>query len=434
MSGLDASPAGGSNEAVKEAFREALRAEQRATSAASALADLRRRVAALSDAEIPGPALLEVIAGRVNAARGTLWRLGPSSFELAAALGTPAPRLRFPAPHPFGQPVIPPRGWLPADHLPPQLQALCGKNERLYFVPLERQLLLLGFAILSLPPNRAPEAAAFEDLEPLLALGTRALHHQWELEDLSARRSALAEEVSEQRRYAQALEASRWGVTQGDRVRLEFLRFASRSLSQGLSELLILLKLGMDGAYSEEETGSAFQTATRIAHHLRALLAEVERCTETAERTVTLEPLDPSPVLRAAKETFERQGGSNLTWPNLWMPLPKILGDSAILQEVFATLLGLQAFHARTEHEALRMEISAATLRLRFPFPSLDLGPVVGALDGIHAEGPDPGGTGGPALALVVSRQLLRDLGGELRVEAESDGSVVCVDLALAPA
>src|SRR5690348_7675785 len=220
--------AGGSNEAAKEAFREALRAEQRAAAAEGALSSLRRQVVTLAGEEAPAPALLEAIAGRLGAARATLWRLGPSSFELAAALGS-APKLRFPAPHPFGQPALPPRGWLPKEGLPPQLQTLRGLDEQLYFVPLERHLLLLGFAILSLPAGRAPEAAAFDDLEPLMALGAQALHHQWELEDLSARRSALAEEVSEQRRYAQALEASRWGVTQGDRVRLEFLRFASRS-------------------------------------------------------------------------------------------------------------------------------------------------------------------------------------------------------------
>jgi len=436
MAGSSPPPASGSNEAAKEAIREALRAEQRAAAAEAALDRLRQRVIALSSAEAPGPVLLEALASRLGAARATLWRLGPSSFELAAAIGIAPPKLRFPAPHPFGQPVLPPRGWLPMEGLPPQLQALRGrdggKDERFYFVPLERQLLLLGFALLSLPARPAPDAAALDELEPLLALGAQAFHHQWELGDLSSRRSALADEVSEQRRYAQALEESRWGVTQGDRVRLEFLRFASRSLSQGLSELLVLLKLGMDGAYSEEEAGAAFGSASRIAHHLRSLLAEVERCTETAERTVSIAPMDLSLVLRAAKEAFERQGGSGLSWPNLWVPLPKVLGDAAILQEVLATLLGLQAFHARTAHETLRVELGAQTLRLRFPFPGLDLAPVVGALDGTHDEGPDPGGTGGPALALVVSRQLLRDLGGELRVESEGEGSVVCVDLSLA--
>lgn len=430
MTGLD--PSSGSHEGAKEAFREALRAEQRAVAAETALAGLRRGVIALSGAQVPAQALLETLAGRLGAARAMLWRLGLSTFEPAAAFGTPLPRVRFPAPHPFGHPVIPPRGRLPEADLPVEVLQMRSPGAQLYFLPLERQFLLQGFAILALPAERKPEAELFEELEPLLALGIQSLRHQWELEEVSARRSALAEEVSEQRRYAEALEASRWGVTQGDRVRLEFLRFASRSLSQGLSELLVLLKLGMDGAYSEEEAAAAFRNATRIANHQRALLAEVERCTETAERTVELEPLDPSPVLRAAKEAFERQGGSGLRWPNLWVPLPKVLGDTAILQEVLATLLGLQAFHARADHEALRMEIGAHALRLRFPFPGLDLAPVVGALDGLHAEGPDPGGLGGPALALVVSRQLLRDLGGDLRVEPEGEGSVVCVDLSLA--
>lgn len=431
MSGPSPYP-GSSNEAAKEALREALRAEQVAARAASALSELRGQVSAMAEADAPGQPLLEAIVRRLGASCGAMWRLGAASFEAAAAVGLTPPRLRFPAPHPFGHPVLPPRGWLPDEGLPPGLLGLRGPGEQLYFVPLERQLLLLGFAILSMPKNRAPEEAAFQDLEPLLALGGWAFHKQWEMEDLSTRRSALAAEVSEQRRYAQALEETRWGVTQGDRVRTEFLRFASRSLSQGLAELLVLLKLGMDGAYTEEESGAAFQSATRIAHHLRSLLVEVERCTETAERTVTLGPVDPLPVLRAAKEAFERQGGEGLTWPNLFTPLPKILGDSAILQEVFATLLGLQAFHARAPHEALRIEIGASALRLRFPFPELDLSPVVGALDGLHAEGPDPGGTGGPALALVVSRQLIRDLGGDLRVDSEGTGSVVCVDLSLA--
>ncbi len=432
MPGPNPHSAGSSNEAAKEAFREALRAEQRASSAEAALSGLRQRVAALTGAEAGAPALLEMVARRLGASRAGLWRLGPKSFDLAATQGPAPPRLRFPAPHPFGQAVPPPKGWLPEEGLPPQLLMLRGSGERLYFLPLERQLLLMGFAILALPEGQAPDASALDELEPVLALGALGLHHQWELEDLSARRTALVEEVSEQRRYAQALEESRWGVTQGDRVRTEFLRFATRSLSQGLSELLVLLKLGMDGAYTEEESDTAFRTATRIAHHLRSLLAEVERCTETAERTVTLQPMDPSPVLRAAKEAHERQGEGTLTWPNLWVPLPKVLGDAAILQEVFSTLLGLQAFHARAPHEALRIEIGASALRLRFPFPELDLSPVVGALDGLHAEGPDPGGTGGPALALVVSRQLIRDLGGDLRVDSEGTGSVVCVDLSLA--
>ena len=146
---------GGSNEAAKEAFREALRAEQRATAAEGALSSLRRQVVALANAEAPAPALLEAIAGRLGAARATLWRLGPSSFELAAALGSAPPKLRFPAPHPFGQPALPPRGWLPKEGLPPQLHSLRGLDEQLYFVPVERELLLLGFAILSLPPGRA---------------------------------------------------------------------------------------------------------------------------------------------------------------------------------------------------------------------------------------------------------------------------------------
>lgn len=432
MAGPNPHSAGGSNEAAKEAFREALRAEQRAVGAEAALSSLRQRIATLTGAEGGAPALLEMVARRLGATRAALWRLGPKSFDLAATQGQAPPRLRFPAPHPFGQAVQPPKGWLPDEGLPTQLLLLRGPGERLYFLPFERQFLLMGFAILSLPEGHPPDAAALDELEPVLALGALGLYHQWELEDLSARRSALVEEVSEQRRYAQALEESRWGVTQGDRVRTEFLRFATRSLSQGLSELLVLLKLGMDGAYTEDENDAAFTNATRIAHHLRSLLAEVERCTETAERTVTLLPVDPSPVLRAAKEAHEKQSESLLTWPNLWVPLPKVLGDAAILQEVFSTLLGLQAFHARQAHEALRIEIGAQTLRLRFPFPELDLSPVVGALDGLHPDGPDPGGTGGPALALVVSRQLLRDLGGELRVDREGSGSVVCVDLALA--
>ncbi len=432
FAGSNPQSSGGSNEAAKEAFREALRAEQRATTAETALSALRQRVAALTGAESSATTLLEVVARRFGATRAALWRLGAKSFEPAAALGGPVHRLRFPAPHPFGQAVPPPKSWLPEAGMPPEILLLRGPGERLYFLPLERQFLLMGFAILSLPEGHAPDAAALDELEPVLALGALGLYHQWELEDLSARRTELAEEVSEQRRYAQALEESRWGVTQGDRVRTEFLRFASRSLNQGLGELLVLLKLGMDGAYTEEENDAAFSNATRIAYHLRSLLAEVERCTETAERTVTLLPVDPSPVLRAAKEAHDKQGGSVLTWPNLWVPLPKVLGDAAILQEVLSTLLGLQAFHARAAHEALRIEIGARSLRLRFPFPELDLTPVVGALDGQHSDGPDTGGTGGPALALVVSRQLLRDLGGELRVDPEGSGSVVCVDLALA--
>ncbi|HTL97715.1 MAG TPA: hypothetical protein VL181_02820 [Holophagaceae bacterium] len=427
-------PSGSPIDATRAALGEAIRAEQKAEQAVAALGDLRQRVAAMARAETAGPALIEALARKAGATRAALWRLGASSFEIAGSVGGAAPKLRFPAPHPFGQAVNPPRGWLPAEGLPPQLLQFGSPTERLYFVPLERELLLLGFAILALPARATPDAAVFEDLDPLLALGARLLHHQWEMEDLSARRSALAEEVSEQRRYAQALEETRWGVTQGDRVRTEFLRFASRSLHQGLGELLVLLKLGTEGAYTEEEAGAAFQSAMRIAHHQRALLAEVERCTETAERTVTLQPIDPAPVLRGAKESFERHGGAGLIWPNLWTPLPQVLGDAVILQEVFATLLGLQAFHALAPHEALRIEMGATALRLRFPFPSLDLGPVVGALDGLQSEGPDPGGTGGPALALIVSRQLLRDLGGELRVEPEGQGSLVCVDLALAQA
>lgn len=430
--GSNPQSAGGANEAAKEAFREALRAEQRAATAEAALSSLRQRVAALTGAESSPTTLLEMVARRLGAVRGALWRLGPKSFDPAATVGGAQPRVRFPAPHPFGQAVVVPKGWLPSEGMPPQVLTLRGPGEQLYFLPLERQFLLMGFAILALPEGHAPDPAALDELEPVLALGALSLYHQWELEDLSARRTELAEEVSEQRRYAQALEESRWGVTQGDRVRTEFLRFASRSLNQGLGELLVLLKLGMDGAYTEEENDTAFRNATRIAHHLRSLLAEVERCTETAERTVTLLPVDPSPVLRATKEAHEKQGGSLLTWPNLWVPLPKVLGDAAILQEVLSTLLGLQAFHARQSHEALRIEIGAQVLRLRFPFPELDLSPVVGALDGQHPEGPDPGGTGGPALALVVSRQLLRDLGGELRVVPEGTGSVVCVDLVLA--
>ena len=419
-------------DATRAALGEAIRAEQRAGRAVAAFAELRQRMVALARAESAGDTLLASIAQRLGASRAALWRLGASSFEPAGSVGGALPKLRFPAPNPFGRSPNPPRGWLPSEGLPAELLMLRPPGERLYFLPLERELLLMGFAILALPEQPPPEAAAFEDLEPLLVLGARFLHHQWEMEDLSARRSALAAEVSEQRRYAQALEETKWGVTQGDRMRTEFIRFASRSLHQGLGELLVLLKLGTEGAYSDEEAGSAFQSATRIAYHLRSLLAEVERCTETAERTVALEPIDPSPVLRGAKDAFERQGGAGLTWPNLWISLPKVLGDAAILQEVFATLLGLQAFHALAPHEALRIEMGAMALRLRFPFPSLDLGPVVGALDGIHPDGPDPGGTGGPALALVVSRQLLRDLGGELRVEPEGQGSVVCVDLALA--
>jgi len=392
-------PSGSPIDATRAALGEAIRAEQKAEQAVAALGDLRQRVAAMARAETAGPALIEALARKAGATRAALWRLGASSFEIAGSVGGAAPKLRFPAPHPFGQAVNPPRGWLPAEGLPPQLLQFGSPTERLYFVPLERELLLLGFAILALPARATPDAAVFEDLDPLLALGARLLHHQWEMEDLSARRSALAEEVSEQRRYAQALEETRWGVTQGDRVRTEFLRFASRSLHQGLGELLVLLKLGTEGAYTEEEAGAAFQS-----------------------------------VLRGAKESFERHGGAGLIWPNLWTPLPQVLGDAVILQEVFATLLGLQAFHALAPHEALRIEMGATALRLRFPFPSLDLGPVVGALDGLQSEGPDPGGTGGPALALIVSRQLLRDLGGELRVEPEGQGSLVCVDLALAQA
>jgi len=445
-------------EAVLEAWRAAMKAEAQigqmmATLEGSAeglrraqdrVVRLRQLLASVadtrSDADLAAVAL-EAFAEHLDAERGVLWYLVEEFFMPAEgfgfALGDPAALFLSP-PDPFpGILDLPLRPQLfPMNALPMPLGRLLKAGEEAFFVPMEQDSLLVAFGILARPRNRKLLDGEQEHLDLLQRLFALSFHQRWLLKDLETQKTALADQAEILRAHAEALEQSRWAAEHGGTFKVEFLHFASTEMRRQLQELLGLVKLGADGAYSEDELVPALRDAYLAGRTLQAQLEDMLALTQPEIDPDGLEsPVDLADIfedLRMVVDRFPKSADFPITWPDLVPGMFCLLTDPEALRQVLASLLMRALHHARHQAPVVHLTPHDRGMRLAVFIEEPGLLEANAALSALRVARPDEiavTGKSGAGLGLVLIHGVLKRMGAALAVAPAEGGAWVMIDL-----
>jgi signal transduction histidine kinase len=445
-------------EAVLEAWRAAMKAEAQigqmmATLEGSAeglrraqdrVIRLRQLLASIadtgSDSDLAGVAL-EALAEHLDANQGVLWYLSEDVFMPSEGygftIGDPAALFLAP-PDPFpGVLDLPPRPQLfPMNALPLPLGRLVKAGEEAFFVPMEQDSLLVAFGILARPRNRKLQDGELEHLDLLQRLFALSFHQRWLMKDLEAQRTAMADQAEMLRAHAEALEQSQWAAQQGGSFKVEFLHFASTEMRRQLQELLGLVKLGADGAYSEEELVAALRDAYLAGCTLQAQLEDMLALTRPeAERAgpgSTVDLADLFADLRRVVDRFPKAGDFPVAWPELAAGESRLLTDPEALRQVMASLLMRALHHARLHAPAVHVAVVKDHRRIAIFIEEPGLAEANQSLNALRVARPDEiavAGKSGAGLGLVLIHGVLKRMGATLQVAPAEGGAWVMIDL-----
>lgn len=449
-------------DAVTEAWAQALRADQRAEALFGELDGLRadvkartrqaalmRHVAnvlsATARVDQLASMLLDVLLSEFGATQGLVWTLGGQGYEARTGMHFDRRQLQslhLPVPHPFpSYPVLIYQAqWLEAELLPPALRLIQSRPDQgLYFVPLEHQTLLVGFAILSLPLSKVFDGAEQESLEVLQRLFSSALHGSWLLEDLQRQKEALSAEKESLKLQAQALDHQNQLLRQGQTFKVEFLGYAAGELRGQLLGILNLLGRVRGAELEADARDTLLLDALLAGKHMAELLRDLA---ELARPGASGLPMAIRPTelgglfqeLRPMVEAFPRRGSGTLDWPEL-PELPEVLADRDALGQI---LLSLIAGVLRGSPEGrLRIWVERAPLSISLcmllPGLQLDEGAPVGRRilrpEDIYVQGQI-----GAGLGLVICSQLMDSMEGALVIEpiTGDEGTVISLELPIA--
>jgi signal transduction histidine kinase len=449
-------------EAVLEAWRAAMKAEAQigqmmATLEGSAeglrraqdrVVRLRQLLASIadtrSDSDLAAVAL-EALAEHLDAERGVLWYLAEEFFMPAEgygfSLGDPA-ALFLPPPDPFpGVLDLPLRPQLfPMNALPLPLGRLLKAGEEAFFVPMEQDSLLVAFGILARPRHRRLADGDQEHLDLLQRLFALSFHQRWLMKDLETQRMALADQAEMLKAHAEALEQSQWAAEHGGTFRVEFLHFASNEMRRQLQELLGLVKLGADGAYSDDELVPALRDAYLAGRTLQAQLEDMLALTRPEiDPAGSLEAVDLADLfadLSMVVDRFPKAADFPIAWPQPAPGEARTHADPEALRQVLASLLLRALHHARQHAPVIHVTPHGEGLRLGIYIEEPGLLAASAALSALRVARPDEiavPGRGGAGLGLVLIHGVLKRMGAALAVAPAEGGAWVMIDLPPSP-
>ncbi len=375
--------------------------------------------------------VLDVLAQEFQCPRGVVWTLedgGSAYFPREGAGLTRAEwsALKLPAPNPF--PEVPlvlfQSQFLDAACGSGPLRLLCGPEDvPLYFVPFEHQLLLLGFAILAIPPDRKIEDEDHDSISILQRQTAVSLYNAWLFRDLSEQRDAL-------QRQALELERVNTALREADQLKSEFLALTSHELRTPLTGILGFTRLVMDGLYDDaEEMRSMLQDSYASGQHLLGLLNDILDLAkiESGRLEVHPEPFSLAILVEEVKpiaEAYPRRPDVVLFWPEV-EDLPEVLVDPSRLKQVLLNLLSNALKFTKDGSVGVQIERRPGFLELRVVDTGIGVSPEAQArlfqkfaqADGGHAR--EYGGTG---LGLVICKHLMEMMGGTIGLESEGLG------------
>lgn len=451
-------PAEDTPEAVLEAWRAAMKAEAQVNQmmqtlegsaealrkAQSRVVRLRQVLASISDAggrtELAQVAV-EALADHLDAERGLLWYLTEDFFVPSEAYGFSlgdTASLFLPPPDPF--PGVLDLPWrpqpFPARDLPMGLARLLKAGEDPFFVPLEHGTLLVGFGLFARPRSRKLKDDELEHLDLLQRLFALSFHQRWLMRDLENQKASLADQTEVLRAHAEALEQSQWAAQQGGHFKVEFLHFAATEMHRQLREMLVMVKLGADGAYSEEELGPAMRDAYLAGRTLQAQLDDLLALTapeaEAHGEASSLDLADLLGELRQTVDRFPKAQDFPIHWPEIAPGETPVLADAEGLRQVLASLLLRALHHARTRSPVVHIAVEQGHRRIAVFIEEPGLVEANAALTALRVARPEEitlEGHGGAGLGLVLMQGVLKRMKAGLQVAAAENGAWVMIDI-----
>ena len=375
--------------------------------------------------------VLDALVQEFHAPRAAVWALedGGAAFVpkegagLARAQWSP---MRLPAPNPF--PEVPlvlfQSQWLDATCGAQALQALRGPQDApLYFIPFEHQLLLLGFVVLAMPPDRRLEEEELDSIAILQRQAAISLYNAWLFRDLSEQRDALQRQTLELERVNDALR-------EADQLKSEFLALTSHELRTPLTGILGFTRLVMDGLYDDaEEMRSMLQDSYTSGQHLLGLLNDILDLAKIESGKLEVHPEACSLGLlidevKPIAEAYPRRPGVALVWPEA-ADIPEVMVDPSRLKQVLLNLLSNALKFTKTGSVTVQVERHPGVIALMV----VDTGIGVSA-EGqarlfqkfAQAEGGHSREFGGTGLGLVICKHLMEMMGGTIGLTSEGMG------------
>lgn len=384
--------------------------------------------------------VLEVLAQEFHCLRGVVWTLEDGGASYVPRDGQGLERvqwqpLKLPAPSPFPDtPLVLFQGqWLEPECGEGSLGDLRGRDGApLFFVPFEHQLLLLGFAILALPPDRHWEEDELDSIAVIQRQAAVSLYNAWLFHDLSEQRDG-------SRRQAAELERVNAALREADQLKSEFLALTSHELRTPLTGILGFTRLVMDGLYDDaEEMHAMLQDSYTSGQHLLALLNDILDLAKIESGKLEVRPV-PAHVAdlladaRPIAEAYPRKEGVALVWPE-HEELPEVVVDPGRLKQVLLNLLSNACKFTREGQVAVQLERRPGSIALRVvdtgvgitPEAQIRLFQKFAQADGGHSR--EYGGTG---LGLVICKHLMGMMGGTITLASEGLGHGCTVEITM---
>jgi signal transduction histidine kinase len=376
--------------------------------------------------------IAEVLAAEFRSARCLVWVMEDAGgfFVPRGAIDVPKGLwgdLRLPAPNPFPDSplVLFQSQWIDASMAHPALDLLRGTDRhRLYFVPFEHQLLLLGFAILAIPRDARLEDEDFDSLAILQRQAAVSMYAAWLIRDLSDQRDTLQSQAG-------ALEVANSALREADQLKSEFLALTSHELRTPLTGILGFTRLVLDRLYEDEaEMQQMLTDSYHSGQHLLSLLNDILDLAkiESGRLELRVEPFNVFAILEEAKpiaEAYPRRPGVALIWPPHDPDFPDVVVDPSRLKQVLINLLANALKFTKEGYVSVILERGPETVAISV----VDTGIGV-SLEGqkrlfqkfAQAEGGHAREYGGTGLGLVICKHLMEMMGGTISLQSAGPG------------
>ncbi|HNX94270.1 MAG TPA: HAMP domain-containing sensor histidine kinase [Holophaga sp.] len=375
--------------------------------------------------------LQDVFIQEFNAHTCVVWILEDAGggYQPRAGYGLPRSvwnQLRLPAPNPFPDApiVLFQHQWLDSAPLTGQLEALrSGPDASLFFVPFEHQLLLMGFAVMSLDTGRHLE----EDLETLTVLQRQvavSIYNAWLFRDLGEQRDTL-------KRQAAELEKANVALREADRFKSEFLALTSHELRTPLTGILGFTRLVMDGLYDDEDEmrrmlGDSYASGKHLLDLLNDILDLAK--IEAGRMQIHLDPCSLQSIVEEIKpiaEAYPRKPEVALIWPEELESMPDVLVDAGRLRQILLNVLSNALKFTREGSVRLVVERGIGQISLQVVDTGIGVTPEAQARlfqKFVQAEGGHSREYGGTGLGLVICKNLIEMMGGTISLFSEGAG------------
>ncbi len=356
-----------------------------------------------------------------------------SGFGLSKAEWT---QLSLPAPNPFpNSPIVLYQcQWLESNLAGPVVEKLkMDSGTRIFFVPFENQLLVMGFAILAMPAGHEWEEEDLDALSIIQQLAAVSIYNAWLFRDLSEQRDTLQSQTL-------ALEKANTALRDSDRIKSEFLALTSHELRTPLTGILGFTRLVIDGLYtSEADMKQMLHASYSSGKHLLELLNDILDLAkiESGKLEVRCEPMSlyvAVEEVRPIVEAYPRQKGVELIFPTNLAEIPEVMVDPGRLQQVLLNLLSNALKFTKEGSVEIRVERGPGVVLLNVVDTGIGVSPDAQERlfqKFVQAEGGHAREYGGTGLGLVICRRLMELMGGSISLASEGQGKGTTMTLTM---